>query len=92
MVQFAPAARLVPQLFANANEEAFVPVTAMLEMVKTPVPVLVKVTVCEALLEPSFTEPNGRLVADSFTTGRLVPVPVPVREIDCGEPLALSAI
>jgi hypothetical protein len=54
MVQLAPIARLDPQLFANTNEEAFVPVTAMLVMASTELPVLVSVTLCEALVVPTF--------------------------------------
>jgi hypothetical protein len=50
MVQFAPIARLEPQLFANTNEEAFVPVTAMLVIASTELPVLVRVTLCERLV------------------------------------------
>ena len=51
MVQLAPPATLVPQLFANTNEEASVPVTAMLVMSKGAVPVLVSVTDCDALVD-----------------------------------------
>ena len=90
MLQFAPAARLVPQLFANANEEAFVPVTVMPEMDNVRAPELVKVTDCDALVEPTFTEPNERLAADSFAIGAARPVPLSA--IDCGEPLALSVM
>jgi hypothetical protein len=50
MVQFAPAARLDPQLFANTKEDASVPVTAMLVMASTELPVFVKVTLCERLV------------------------------------------
>src|SRR5580698_10652428 len=90
MVQFAPPTTLVPQLFANTNEEASVPVTAMLVMVRGAVPVLVSVTDCDALVAPAFTEPNERLLADSDTTAGVRPVPL--REIDCGEFAALSVI
>lgn len=45
IVQFAPTARLVPQLLAKMNEDAFVPVTAMLVIVNAAVPVLVMTTV-----------------------------------------------
>ena len=41
--QLAPTARLVPQLFANTNCEAFVPVTATLVMLRAAAPVLVMV-------------------------------------------------
>ena len=49
MVQLAPAARLVPQLFANTKEDASAPVRAMLEMAIVAPLVLVKVTYCELL-------------------------------------------
>ena len=67
MVQFAPAARLDPQVFANTNEEAFAPVRPMLVMSRVAPPVLVKVTCCVALCVPIFTLPNNRLVAESDT-------------------------
>jgi hypothetical protein len=90
MVQFAPPATLVPQLFANTNDDAFVPVTAMLVIVRGAVPVLVSVTDCDALVAPSLTEPNDRLVADRVTAGGVRPVPL--RDIDCGELAALSVM
>ena len=43
-LQFAPAATLVPQVLVCAKSPALVPVTAMLVMVRVPVPVLVSVT------------------------------------------------
>jgi hypothetical protein len=69
MEQFAPTARLDPQLFANTNEEAFVPVTAMLVMATAEAPVFVKVTLCEALVSLTPSSPNERLVDDSDTVG-----------------------
>ena len=57
MVPLAPAARLDPQLFANANEEAFAPLTLMLVMANGTLPMLVKVTDCEALSVPTFWMP-----------------------------------
>ena len=57
MVQFAPAAKLVPQLLANPNELAFAPVTAMLVIDKVALPVLVKVTLSDALVVPTVTPP-----------------------------------
>jgi len=90
MVQFAPAATLVPQLFANTNEEASVPVTAMLVMARGPVPVLVSITDCDGLVTPGWTEPKERLVVERVTTAGVRPVPL--REIDCGELAALSVM
>ena len=90
MVQFAPAATLVPQLLENTHEEASAPVNEMMLMDRAEAPAFVSVTDCEALVDPTFTVPNDRLVADSFTTGAAKPVPL--RAIDCGEPLALSVM
>jgi hypothetical protein len=90
MEQLAPAAKLAPQLFANTNEGAFVPVTVMLVMESVASPELVKVTACDALAIPTFTEPNDRLVAESFTPAAATPVPL--RAMDCGEPTALSVM
>ena len=53
MVQLAVEARLEPQLFAKTNEDASAPVTAMLVMVSAEELVLVRVTLCEALLVPT---------------------------------------
>jgi len=58
----------------------------MLLMRSVALPVLVKVTLCDALDVPTAWLPNERLVADNDT------VPVPVSAIDCGEPVALSVI
>src|ERR1035438_427303 len=80
MVQFVPAARLDPQVFANTNEEAFAPVTLMLAIARVAPPVLVKVTCFDALAVPTISLPNDRLVADSDT---VVLNPVPLSLIDC---------
>jgi len=90
IVQFAPAATLVPQPFANTNDEAFVPVTAMLAMFRIPVPVLVSVTDCDALVDPTCWVPKDKLLADRDTAG--APLPVPLKAIDCGELGALSVM
>jgi hypothetical protein len=45
MVQFAPAATELPQVFVWLKSDGFVPATEMLLMVSVAVPVLVKVTV-----------------------------------------------
>jgi len=51
--QLAPTARLVPQLLAKTNEDALVPVTAMLVIVNAAAPVLVIVTDCDVLEVPT---------------------------------------
>jgi hypothetical protein len=90
MVQFAPAARVGPQLFVNTNDDAFVPVTPMLVIESVESPVLVRVTVCDPLIAPTFTVPNDSVVADSFSNGTATPVPLSA--IDCGDPVALSVM
>jgi hypothetical protein len=77
---------LVGQLFAMTNEDASGPVTAIPMMVRADAPVLVSVTLCEALEVPTGRIPYDRLVEESDT----VVWPVPLSEIDWGEPLALS--
>ena len=53
MVQVAPTATLVPQVVANTNDEALVPVTTMLLMDRAALPTLVRVTVFDALAVPT---------------------------------------
>ena len=91
MVQLSPTARLAPQVLAKTNEDAFVPVTAMLVIVNAAVPVLVMVTDCEALEDPTFVAGNERLAAESVT-GTAGATPVPLNAILCGEPVALSVM
>jgi hypothetical protein len=50
ILQLAPAARLVPQVFVWLKSPLFVPVMAMLVMPSAAVPVLERVTACAALL------------------------------------------
>jgi hypothetical protein len=89
IVQFAPTARLVPQLLANTNSDALAPVTAMLVMDKAAVPVLVMVTDCDPLDVSTVVDPNDKLVADRVTGGAR---PVPLKAMLCGEVEALSVM
>lgn len=91
MVQLAAIARLVPQVLAKTKEEASVPVTAMLEIDSAAVPVLVMVTDCDALDEPTVTAPNERLVAERVT-GAVGATPVPLNAMLCGDVVALSVM
>jgi len=86
----APAARVVPQLFAKTNDEAFVPVTAILVIDIGDPPVLVNVTDCDALVVSTTWSPNERLVEVSDTAGGVTPVPLSA--MLCGEPGALSVM
>jgi len=88
IVQFAPAATLAPQLFANRNEEASAPVTPILDILTATAPVLVKVICFDAVVAPISSAPNATLDDES----EIVVPPVPVSAIDCGEPAASSAI
>ena len=76
IVQFAPAARLVPQVLLKLNEDAFVPVTLMLLMVIATAPVLESVTLCDGLVVPTTWLPKATLGADRVTV--VTPVPTPV--------------
>jgi len=67
---------------ANTKDVAFVPVTAMLVMDNAVVPLLVMVTACEPLDEPTVVEAKERLVADNVTGAA---TPVPLRATVCGE-------
>lgn len=83
-MQFAPAARLVPHVFANTNELALVPVTAMLVMVNAALPELVTVTDCDPLDAPTVVEGNVKELAERVTAAA---TPVPLNAMLCGEPL-----
>lgn len=56
-MQVAPAATLVPHVFPNTNEDALVPVTAMLVTEIAAALELVSVTDWDALAAPTVTEP-----------------------------------
>src|SRR5574337_1257759 len=68
-----------------------VPVTAMLVMLSTALPVLVRVTVCAALVVFTIWLAKVRPAADRLTAGAAV-APVPVRVNECGLPVALSVM
>ena len=63
-MQDAPAATLVPQVFAVTENP--LPVMSVLVMVKAEVPVLVRVVVAE-LVRPVFTEPKFKLAGTTLT-------------------------
>ena len=56
------------------------------------VPLLVSKTDCEALVEPTVSEPNTRLLIESVATGAVGATPVPDNETLCGLPVALLLI
>jgi hypothetical protein len=88
--QEAAAARLVPHvLLAMLKSPALVPETATLLIVIEELVPFDKVTVCEALLDPTFVLANVRLVG-LVDTVPLGAVPVPVSVMVWGLPLAES--
>ena len=88
-VQLAPIAKLLLQLFVCEKSPACAPVTVMLAMVKAMVPVLVKVTACAGLADPTYSLPKEMLAGARETAADK---PVPLRLIVCGELNALSLI
>ena len=87
MLQFAPAARVAPQVVVLAKSAAFVPVNAMLVMLMVEFPVFDNVTARELLVVLITCTPNASEVGDSCAAGL---VPVPLSGTVCGLPLALS--
>lgn len=75
--QLPPAARLLPQVYVFEKSPGFVPVRPMLVMLRLPVPVLVNVTLCAALVAPVFTELKLRVAAERLTAGTAVGPGVP---------------
>jgi hypothetical protein len=90
IMQFAPAATLVPQLLVCAKLVGFVPVREMLVIVKAAVPVFDNVTGLAALVVFVVWFPNANEVGEKLTAG-VEATPVPVRATVCGLPVALSA-
>jgi hypothetical protein len=84
-VQFAPAARLDPQVLVCENG----PVVATEEIAAAAVPVLVTVTVWAALVEPTVVLPNVSDVGEADSVADEAAAPVPVSETDVGLLVAL---
>ena len=77
IVQLAPAATPLAQVFVCEKSPAFVPVSPMLVTFSAAVPVSVSVTLWAALVEPIFCELNVRLDGDRLTAGVGVGAGVP---------------
>ena len=73
IVQLAPVVTLLPQLLVAAKS----PEAAIFETASATVPVLVKVTVCGALVLPTVCGSNNRKGGETLSAG---PIPVPVSE------------
>ena len=65
-LQETPAARLAPQSALTAKS----PVVSMLEMASAPVPVFVSVTLCGALVVPTFCSPKTNAPGVNDTPGK----------------------
>jgi hypothetical protein len=80
IVQPAPAATVVPQVFVSAKSPE-----AVIDVMDSPaVPELVSVTVCASLVVPSVWAAKVRLVVERVTEeAELAPVPVPLRGMLC---------
>jgi len=87
IVQLAFEATLLPQVLVSEKSLGSAPVTVMELTVIIWMLVLVSVTVCGVLVEPTFTSPKFRLVEESCTK-----VSVPVSGTVCGLFEALSVI
>jgi hypothetical protein len=83
--QFAPGARLEPQLFVSAKGA----LTMMLEIASGALPEFFSVTVCASPVAPTSTLPRFKLAGERPAEGA---VPVPEREITCGLAGAVSEI
>ena len=91
MVQFPPADTEEPHVLVTAKSPGSAPVVPILLIVKLPLPVLVRVTDCAALVVPGFWFPKLRVDAERVTAGAVpAPVPVPVKLTVCGLLAALS--
>ena len=88
IVQLAPAAIELPQLFVCAKLLAFAPESVRLVMPNAALPGLFKTIICAGLAIPTGRLPNPRLVAERLAD---TATPVPETLTVCGLPLALSA-
>jgi hypothetical protein len=75
MVQVAPAATVLPQVFVCEKSVAFAPVNVTFVIASDTVPVLVKVTFCAALELPINWLANVRLAGEAVAAST-APVPV----------------
>src|SRR5947209_3370950 len=84
----APLGQVLPA--AKAKSAACAPVMVMLVRFSGALPLLVRVTVCAALVVPTRCLPKALLVAESVAVGGVTPVPV--SDTDCGLPGASSVM
>jgi len=91
MLQLAPAASAVPQVFVCAKLAAPAPVTVMPEILSGALPLLLSCAVWVALATP-LVEVKVSVAGVTDAIGAVTAVPAPVKATVCGEPEALSAI
>ena len=89
IVQLPFTATELPQVLVTVKSPGFVPVVVMLAMLRTALPVLVRVTDFVALVVPRFWPPKLSDPTERLTAG---PLPVPVKATVCGLPGRLSAM
>ena len=92
IVQEALAASVLGQLLVWAKSPALVPVSAMLLMVRSALPLLVNVTAWAVLVVLTCWLPKLRLVGLKLTAGAAMVVPEPLKATVCGLPAALSVM
>src|ERR1700730_5922879 len=85
MLQLAPAANELPQVWVWEKSLALLPVMVIPVIIKVVAPTLVRVTVLAGLVVPIVTEPDFRLVGKRFAA-----VLIPPSDTCCGLPAALS--
>src|SRR3989442_379994 len=95
IVQLAPGATELARVgevlrAAKSKSAACAPVMVMLVRFSGAPPLLVRVTVCAALVVPTRCLPKALLVAESVAVGGVTPVPV--SDTDCGLPAASSVM
>jgi hypothetical protein len=71
MEQLAPAATVAPQSLVSAKSPGFVPVNAMLAMLKAALPELLRVTDCGALATPTGWLEIVMLLGERLGAGKL---------------------
>ena len=89
MMQFAPGARVVPQVLTCVNEVALVPEIAIPAISSVVLPALVTVTLFASEVVPTAVDANVRLVPLNVTESSAVAVPLSAAV--CGEFVALPA-
>src|SRR5580698_259575 len=89
IAQFAPPATEAPQVLVTTKSPALAPDTAMLDTVNAAPPLLVSVTDCPALVEPTTWPLKVMVGAERFAVAARTALPV--NAIDCGL-LAASSV